>query len=116
MTGGSKRAAFVASSKGSKHEKVRTTRQQGLPAEVSGDASSNAQSTGVCKCSACGCLSILGGVMCAEGMVGGATSEFLFLDFFLGCDSSGVSGHRLNPQITIMTVSTTCMKDSIRTL
>ena len=59
-----------------------------------------------------------GGVMCAEGMVGGAACDsFLFWDFFVvRCHSSGLSGHRLNPQITIMTVSTTRMKDSIRTL
>ena len=36
---------------------------------------------------------VKGGVMCAEGMVGGATSQFIFL-----CDSSGKSGHGLNPQ------------------
>ena len=54
--------------------------------------------------------------MCAEVMVGGATSQFLFLIFSQVCDSSGLSGHGLNPHITKMTMRVTRMNDSIRTL
>ena len=50
--------------------------------------------------------------------MGGAEPQFLhFCFFFFGeCDSSGVSGHRLNPQITTMTASTTRLNDTIHRL
>ena len=55
--------------------------------------------------------------MCAEGMVGGATSQFSIVDFFAQvCDSSGSNGHGQNPHITKMTMRITRMNDSISTL
>ena len=55
--------------------------------------------------------------MCAEGMVGGAICQFSFWGFFPQvCDSFWSIGHGLNPRVTKMTMRTTRMNDSIRTL
>ena len=58
------------------------------------------------------------GVMCAEGMVCGAISQFSFLgEYFLQvCDSSQSSGHGQNPHMTKMIMSTTRLNDAIHTL
>ena len=55
--------------------------------------------------------------MCAEGTVCGAITHFFILGFFFNeSGSSGLSGHTLGPHITIMTVSTTRLNDTIDTL
>ena len=53
------------------------------------------------------------------GRNGGRSNKSIFiLGFFFSqvCDSSGLSGHGLNPHITKMTMRITRMNDSIRTL
>ena len=61
-------------------------------------------------------INFSGGVMCAEGIVCGATSQFSLCFFPQACDSSGLSGHGLNPHMTKLTMSTTRWNDAIHTL
>ena len=54
--------------------------------------------------------------MCGRYGVRSNNSFFHFGIFFNESGSSGLSGHTLGPHITIMTVSTTRLNDTIDTL